>query len=341
MIKPWVFEFVPEKTDASGASADPDYFHAYIDLWTRDEALGFEGVFFSEHHYGGSFSSSPHLLLAATAMRTKTLRLGVMGVVTTYYSPVRLLEEIGLLDHLTRGRLEVGLSVGVPQELSRLNISMEEARAINEEVLDILQRALPAGRLDHQGLHFAYKDVPILPPVHQRPHPEIWTTIVSEDSARKAAQRGLKISTGFNAREKIKSIFDAYREEAQRAGFPSGPDNLALRRRVVIAPSRSEALELSAQMTERYKTFTAADARMKMAAVPDDNHAKGGFSLSADEFIACTPQEAAENIIEQCRHVGAQHFLAVLHWGADFEEVRNAHELFGAQVIPLLRKAAL
>lgn len=341
MVKAWVFEFVPEKTDADGASAGPDYFHRYIDLWARDEALGFEGVFFSEHHYGGSFSSSPHLLVAATAMRTERIRLGVMGVVTAYYTPIRLLEEIGLLDQLTRGRLEIGLSVGVPQELARLNISMDEARAVNEEFMDILDKALPAAKIDHESARFAYRDVRVLPPVAQRPRPAVWTTIVSESSARKAAQRGYKISTGFHDRNKVKSIFDAYREEAQRAGHASGPDTLALRRRVVVAQSTAQALELSAAVADRYAKFTVNDSRMKLAAVPDDTSGKGGFSLSEDEFIAGTPKDVADNIIAQCRHVGAEHFLAVMHWGAEFEEVRQAHEMFGAEVLPILKQAQI
>src|SRR6188508_2228173 len=90
MIKPWLFEFFPE---LGGLNVDPDpadvaaHFARYLDLWVRDEALGFEGIFFSEHHFGRSFSGSPNLLIAALAQRTKALRLGVMGIVLPYYHP--------------------------------------------------------------------------------------------------------------------------------------------------------------------------------------------------------------------------------------------------------------
>ena len=83
MIKPWLFEFLPE---LGGPSLEPDprdvakLFARYLDLWVLDEALGFEGIFFSEHHFGRSYSASPNLLIAAIASRTRTLRLGVMGV---------------------------------------------------------------------------------------------------------------------------------------------------------------------------------------------------------------------------------------------------------------------
>ena len=72
----------------------------------RDETLGLEGIFFSEHHFGRPYSASPNLLIAAIASRTKKLRLGVMGVVLPYYHPARVVEEIGMLDQLTGGRLK-------------------------------------------------------------------------------------------------------------------------------------------------------------------------------------------------------------------------------------------
>src|SRR5215468_4903286 len=131
MIKPWLFEFLPELGSPSTEPNAADVtalFGRYLDLWVRDEALGFEGIFFSEHHFGRSYSPSPNLLIAALGPRTKKLRLGVMGVVLPYYHPARVVEEIGMLDHLTGGPLEIGTAIGVPQELSRLNMTMAEAR---------------------------------------------------------------------------------------------------------------------------------------------------------------------------------------------------------------------
>ena len=85
MIKPWLFEFFPELGDEA---RDPppgdiaDYFTRYLELWTRDEALGFEGIFFSEHHFGGSFSASPNLLIAAVAQRTRKQPTHLPGMPT-------------------------------------------------------------------------------------------------------------------------------------------------------------------------------------------------------------------------------------------------------------------
>lgn len=341
MIKPWLFEFFPELGHAA-RDPDPDevadYFTRYLDLWTRDEALGFEGIFFSEHHFGGSFSASPNLLIAAVAQRTRKLRLGVMGVVLPYYHPARVVEEIGLLDHLTGGRLEIGTAVGVPQELARLNMTMEEARERSDEIIEVIDAALARPVVSHQGKHYSFSNLRLLPRTLQRPSPPRWTAVVSAESARRAARRGVKISTGFNSTLTIRTIFDAYRTEADAAGVAAGPDCLGLRRRISVAATASEARAYAAAASERFKSFVAQDSRLKQN-VPDAPPPAGGFTISDDEYISGTPTEVAEQIIEQCRAVGAGHFLAVLHWGALIGEVTAAHELFGGKTIPILRTA--
>jgi alkanesulfonate monooxygenase SsuD/methylene tetrahydromethanopterin reductase-like flavin-dependent oxidoreductase (luciferase family) len=343
MIKPWIFEFFPE---LGSADHDPDpqdvaaYFARYLDLWVKDEALGFEGIFFSEHHFGGSFSASPNLLIATVAARTRKLRLGVMGVVLPYYHPARVIEEMGLLDYLTGGRLELGTAVGVPQELARLNLSMEEARERTNEITDAIDAALSGRVISHNGKHFSFANLRLLPRTLQRPSPPRWTAVVSADSARRAARRGLKISTGFNSTATVKTIFDAYRDEAKAAGFAVGPDHLALRRRVTVAATADEARNYACAVTERLKSFVAQDPRVQ--SVPDSpTRSGGGFTISDDEFITGTPPQVASDIIAQCRAAGAGHFLAVLNWGAPVDEVEQAHELFGREAIPLLRAAAV
>jgi alkanesulfonate monooxygenase SsuD/methylene tetrahydromethanopterin reductase-like flavin-dependent oxidoreductase (luciferase family) len=342
MIRPWLFEFLPELDDPSGEPDPRDVatlFARYLDLWVRDEALGFEGIFFSEHHFGRSYSASPNLLIAALASQTKTLRLGVMGVVLPYYHPARVVEEIGMLDHLTGGRLEIGTAIGVPQELSRLNMTMAEARERNDEIAAVIDAAVTHRIVSHSGKYFSFSDLRLLPRPLQQPSPPRWTTVVGAESARRAARRRIKISTGFNSVATIKRIFDAYREEADAAGYHAGPEYFALRRRVTVAPTSDQARLYAQAVADRLKSFVAEDERLS-ANVPDAPASSGGFTLSDDEFVTGTPKDAAHNIIDQCRAVGAGHFLAVLNWSAPVDEVAQAHELFGREAIPLLRTAS-
>jgi alkanesulfonate monooxygenase SsuD/methylene tetrahydromethanopterin reductase-like flavin-dependent oxidoreductase (luciferase family) len=261
-----------------------------------------------------------------------------MGVVLPYYHPARVVEEIGMLDHLTGGRLEIGTAIGVPQELSRLNMTMAEACERNDEIVAALDAALANRVVSHRGKYFSFSNLRLLPRVLQQPSPPRWTTVISPDSARRAARRRIKISTGFNSTQLIKTIFDAYREEAAAAGFQAGPECFALRRRVTVAPTSEQARVYAQAVTERLKSFVAEDDRLSTQS-PDAPAPSGGFTLSADEFITGTPKEVAQTIIAQCRTVGAGHFLTVLNWSAPFEEMAQAHELFGREAIPLLRQS--
>ena len=105
-----------------------------------------------------------------------------------------------------------------------------------------------------------------------------------------------------------------------------------------MAPTTSQARVYADAVTERLKSFVAEDERLSTQA-PDAPAPSGGFTLSDEEFITGTPKEAAQTIIEQCRTVGAGHFLTVLNWTASVDEVAQAHELFGREAIPILRKA--
>jgi alkanesulfonate monooxygenase SsuD/methylene tetrahydromethanopterin reductase-like flavin-dependent oxidoreductase (luciferase family) len=261
-----------------------------------------------------------------------------MGVVLPYYHPARVVEEIGMLDHLTGGRLEIGTAIGVPPELARLNMTMAEARERNDEIVAIIDAALANRVISHRGKYFSFSDLRLLPRPLQQPCPPRWTTVVSAESARRAARRRIKISTGFNATPVIKSIFDAYREEAEAAGFHAGPEYFALRRRVTIGTTNEQARFYAKSVADRLQSFVAEDDRLK-ANVPDAPAPSGGFTLSDDEFITGTPKDVGQTIIEQCRAVGAEHFLTVLNWSAPVDEVIRAHELFGTEAIPLLRAA--
>jgi alkanesulfonate monooxygenase SsuD/methylene tetrahydromethanopterin reductase-like flavin-dependent oxidoreductase (luciferase family) len=346
MLRTWVFEFLPELTEQAAAASHqtvPQYIGEYLSLWERDEALGFHGIFFSEHHFGGSFSSSPNLLIAATAARTKTIRLGVMGVVVPYYTAARVIEEIGLLDQLSGGRLEIGTAVGVPQELQKLGLTIEQAREIYNEIVAIMDSSLETGVANHRGKYFSYDNLKLLPRPVQRPHPPKWSTVVNADTAQRAARRNSKICTGFTSTDQVRSVFDAYLTEMDGLGNRADSDFLGLRRRIIVSKSELEASELAKSAADRYKAFVASDSRLKFSHVPDSPQkgGGGGFSVSDDEFISGTPAQVAERIIDQCGRSGAGNFLAVLHWGAGLDEVKAAHKLFGEEVIPVLKKAKL
>ena len=338
MIKPWMFEFL--QAPAATGEAATAVFDNGIALWKRLDTLGFEGIFFSEHHFGVSYSPSPNLLIAAIAQSTQRLRLGTMGVVLPLYQPWRVLEEIGMLDHMTGGRLEIGCASGVPQELIQTGIGPEENRERFNETLEILDAWLAAPVISHHGRYYNFDNLHIVPRPLQQPSPPKWTTVVSTASAVKSAARRSRICTAFESVARIKEIFDAYRAEADRLGIACAPDHLAIRRNVSVASSEAEASERSQTAKEAVARILADDPRVGQRSSPllDAPKVGAGFSVHADEFIAGTPAQVAEQIIAQCRQAGAGHMVAILGRAVDEHRIR-AVEMFAEQVIPVLRRA--
>ena len=344
MIKPWIFEFLyaPAHDGDAARQAATATFEKGVALWTRMDALGFEGIFFSEHHFGLSYSPSPNLLIATIARSTTRLRLGTMGMVLPLYQPWRVLEEIGMLDHLTGGRLEIGCASGVPQELIQTGIGPEENRERFNESLEILDAWLAEPVISHHGHYYSFDNLRVVPRPLQQPSPPKWTTVVSTASAVKSAARRSKVCTAFESVARIKEIFDAYRAESDRLGIACGPDHIAIRRNVSIALSEAEAQERSQMAREVASKVLAGDPRVRQqsSSLLDAPKSGAGFSVHADEFIAGTPGQVAEQIIAQCRSCGAGHFLGILGRAVD-EQWIKAVELFAEQVIPVLRRAEI
>jgi alkanesulfonate monooxygenase SsuD/methylene tetrahydromethanopterin reductase-like flavin-dependent oxidoreductase (luciferase family) len=342
MIKPWIFEFFatpPELTERFDAAASQRYFAAYLDLWASAEGLGFEGIFFSEHHFGASYSPSPNLLIAHIAPRTNKLRLGVLGMVAPYHAPWQLVEEIGMLDHLTGGRLEIGTAPGIPNEMAVVGLSVDEARARHDEAAEIIDQALVNPVISHHGKFWNFDNLRLTPRPVQRPHPPKWVTVVSVSSARKAARRGAKISTAFHPLSKIIEIFDAYRDEAAKIGRKVGPGDLCIRRQVVML----EDAAAIAKRREAHREFIKFDPRVDLPGRPAalDSPSAHSFSIGEDEFIGGSAAAAAEQIIAQCRSAGAGHFAALFDRMATPAQMADYYRDFGAVTIPLLRSAAV
>jgi alkanesulfonate monooxygenase SsuD/methylene tetrahydromethanopterin reductase-like flavin-dependent oxidoreductase (luciferase family) len=346
LIKPWIFEFFAaprEFHERFEPGASQRYFDAYLDLWASAEPAGFEGIFFSEHHFGATYSPAPNLLIANVALRTRTLRLGTLGMVPPYHAPWQLVEEIGMLDHLTGGRLEIGTAAGIPNEMAKVSLGHDEARARNDEAIDILDAALRSPVITHHGKFWHFDNLRLTPRPVQQPAPPVWVTVVSTASARKAARRGAKLCTGFFPLAKVVEIFDAFRDEADKVGRKTGPDDLCIRRQVTMLDDDRDIPAVVEAHRRNLLKFLEADPRLDTANRPAilDTPTAHAFSVGDEEFVAGTPAAIAEQTIAQCRAAGAGNFAATFDRSRPPEHLKKWYAEYGAKVIPLLRKAAV
>ena len=156
------------------------------------DRLGYDGVGFNEHHtspYG--LMNSPNLMAAAASQRTKKLKLLIYGNLLPLHEPLRLAEELAMIDCLSNGRLIAGFARGIPREYEVHHIPLAQSRARFEEAFEIITRAWTEEVFSFEGKFRSYKDVALWPRPVQQPHPPIWTPITDQqgvDRVRRAPQ---------------------------------------------------------------------------------------------------------------------------------------------------------
>jgi alkanesulfonate monooxygenase SsuD/methylene tetrahydromethanopterin reductase-like flavin-dependent oxidoreductase (luciferase family) len=312
------------------------HFRWYLDLWTKAEARGFDGIFFSEHHFGAAYSPSPNLLVANLAARTSTIRLGVLGTVTPYATPWRVLEEFAMLDQLTGGRFEAGVVSGIPPEMGLAGVPMPVAGARHAEIVSAIDAAMHQQPVSHHGTEWNFDDLTIYPPMYQA-SPSMWTASRSRASAEKAAERGWKVCAGFNSCESIADMFDGYRKVAGEAGHPTTPDRLGLRRMVTFVDDPSKQREgIHTAKRSLLDLLNASAGPLPPFAALLDRPDESSDMLSDDEFVSGTPDQVAAELIRQAHAVGTSN-IVVSFSAVDPGELDEAHVAFAEVVIPALR----
>ena len=177
------------------------------------EAAGFRGYHLAEHH-GTPLGAapSPGIFLAALAQATSSIRIGPLVYLVPLYIPLRLIEEICMLDHLSNGRLEVGLGRGVsPIEVAFFGVDPDDAMEMFIEGVDLIIQGLNCSTLTFAGKHYQYEDVPMVLKTVQKPLP-LWSASMSPGGQAEAARRGMH-TISLGSTELIRQTSDNYRAE--------------------------------------------------------------------------------------------------------------------------------
>src|SRR5215217_989882 len=172
-----------------------DYYESRLQIIEAYDRLGFYAYHVAEHHATPlGMAPSPSVFLSAVAQRTRRLRFGPLVYTLPMYHPLRAAEEICMLDHLSKGRLEVGIGRGISaHELTYYGVDPKEAQARYVEAFAIIMAALTTGTVTHEGRFYTFRDVPIeLDPV-QKPHPPLWYGVSGPDAVPWVAQHGINV----------------------------------------------------------------------------------------------------------------------------------------------------
>jgi alkanesulfonate monooxygenase SsuD/methylene tetrahydromethanopterin reductase-like flavin-dependent oxidoreductase (luciferase family) len=219
------------------------------------EKEGYAGYHMAEHHSTPlGMASSPSVFLAAAFQRTRRLRLGPLVYVLPLYHPLRLYEEICMLDHMSGGRVMIGVGRGGALiEHQRYGIDPADAPAMYREAFDVLMRAFASDVLNFDGQFYRYKDFVVQAKPVQRPHPPIWYGAPNADAAAWAAPRNINVvSLGPAAR--ARAIADRYRDEwAALKREPAALPCIGITRHIVVAESDAAARRIAIPAYARWR----------------------------------------------------------------------------------------
>jgi alkanesulfonate monooxygenase SsuD/methylene tetrahydromethanopterin reductase-like flavin-dependent oxidoreductase (luciferase family) len=327
----------------------------HLDAWEEMDKLGFDGIGFNEHHcspYG--LMNSPNLMAAAAAQRTKNLKLLIYGNLLPLHEPLRLAEELSMIDCMSNGRLIAGFARGIPREYQVHNVAMADSRPRFEEAFEIITRAWKEEVFSYEGKFWSYKDVAMWPrPVQNSP--EIWVPISgSKESLEFAGKHNLTITPGLVPGGLEQDIVRYYAKCLAAHGHTITPKHLSIGISAYVADSKAAAVreyapyflyfnqtlfshgnftETAKQRDAGYVSQGSSDyvrpENMKSAARSREayrNMTLADFERSAETMPLGTPEEVTRRIIARAEAAGANSIQVSLNRGA------MPHEMFIEQI---------
>ena len=329
----------------------------HLQAWEEMDRLGFDGVGFNEHHcspYG--LMNSPNLMAAAAAQRTSRLKLLIYGNLLPLHQPLRLAEELAMIDCLSGGRLISGFARGIPREYQVHHVPLAESRARFEEAYEIVTRAWSENVFSYSGRFWSYQDVAIWPRPMQQPHPPVWIPITgSRESIEFAARHNIPITPGLGGTGGLRDdIIGYYADCLRRHGHQISPDHLSLAVTAYVADSKAKAIkeagpyylyfnrtlfshgnftETSLARAVGYASPTSTayvrPENLRAAERPREDFrdmTMDDVARQAEYMPWGAPQEVAERIIAAAEQAGAGTVLISLNRGA------MPHEMFLEQI---------
>ena len=316
------------------------YYEERLKLAEAYDRLGFYAYHLAEHHSTPlGMAPSPSVFLAAVAQRTKRLRFGPLVWAMPLHHPLRLIEEICMLDQMSGGRLEIGFGRGSsPIELEYFGADPADAQEIYTETVELVLKGLTGKVLDFHGKRFSFSQVPMEIEPLQKPHPPIWYGVHAPDSAERAARRNLNV-VSLDPPDETRLSIDRYRAvwpqvHPPTAAFPK----LGLGRFIVVAPSDSEALALARRA---YPVWHASFTHLFRLLGRSQMHPRPAtFDLVMEhgQGIAGAPATVTEFLSDQLASTGCNYVVGQFAFGdLTLSECLQSIGLFASDVMPGLR----
>ena len=340
-----------------------EIYEHHIALAQHVEALGWNSYFVIEHQNTPMGISAPSVYLTAVARATSTLRVGAMMWQLPFYHPLRLAQEVAMLDHLSQGRVEFGTGFGVHEhEFLRWNVDYYQRAAMGKEVLDIVKMAWTQDNVTYKGDFFQFDEALPKPKPYQQPYPPIWLAVHSDTTVEYAARNNYHVAQNLDTDEVVARKFDLYKKVWQESGHAQPMPRIFLQRAVHVAETDAKAHAEARQYVgvgdgplrggpigeTRIGWGSNARGMGRDSELPD-NKARGqtmalaatsyDFNIENGLVLVGSPETVTRALQAGQQRVGYDVFCTNHQIGGMSPQlVENSIRLFGEQVIPAFQR---
>ena len=336
---------------------DPDregeYYREALDQVLWAEQLGYDSVWFTEHHFSRhGIVSAPFSVLSYLAAKTSVIRLGTAVTVLPFHNPVQIAEEAATVDLLSGGRLDLGVGRGYQWgEYHKLNIAMDQADRRFHEALDVLVQGWTAREpFEHQGEFWTFNDMTVHPRPVQQPHPPLWVAASSQPSMDRIAAHGWNLLVGQGESfSRVASQLDYFRAAVGEAGGngDDAPGRVTVARAMYTA-SNFEQVVADARVPFMWFKETGnevgAPPERRGELLPDNfaeyrrrfsAESSVDFKQMAEEVILFGDPDEVSEKVEVLRQSGVEKVILFVNYGGiEHRKVLDSLELFAKEVMP-------
>lgn len=299
------------------------------------EELGFDWVSVSEHHYSPRIlTPSPMIFAAALTQRLKRARIALLGPLLPLTNPIRVAEELAMLDAMSGGRIIVLFLRGTPNEILTYRNNPDESREITQEGVELILRAWTEPQpFGWEGRYFNYRTVSVWPRTVQAPHPKVFTSGNSPDSVRFAARHRIGLAMSFLPLSAIKQRVELYREAAAEEGWRPSEEDVLYRFFTHVAESDAEAAKNVGQIKVNLKKIFNINQGVIEAVTGDRPEMR-----EIDRPFLCGGPATVVDQIGELRECGVGNMDMSFTWpGVSYQQQLHSMELVGKNVLPQIR----
>lgn len=312
------------------------------------EDIGFDIAWLAEHHFSNySMCPSPHIMAGYLAPQTKRIKLGAAILVLPLYQPVRMLEEIGMVDILSQGRTVIGIGAGYQDfEFKRFGVKLEHNWEMTHEMLDLIELAYSKPSFSYDGKHYKLPEMPVAVQPLQKPMPQVWVAGNEPKMLQRLAKSGYVSfhTVGFNGTEALLKVRNHVESNFKTAGVPASKLNFAYQRYIYVSDDKKDVLDaaervlftnrIAAALRNKYETLNGTF----IDPVPFAN--EPSLEQIASNVYFGDPDTVAEKMVKEMKLLNPMHISAFMQFGGmDGRRSLRSMERFAAEVMPKLRKA--